>query len=62
MRKTLIAMSGAAVLSMLASVPASAFPFFLVPVLLAKEDKNFKAVNPYDKKVVRHGKQKRGKR
>ena len=63
MRKTLIAMSAAAVMSMLASAPASAFaPIFFVPALLAKQDKNFKAVNPYAKPVaVRHGKHKRGK-
>ncbi len=63
MRKTLIAISGAAVLSMVATAPASAFVhFFFVPALLANEDKNFKAVNPYAKPVaVRHGKHKRGK-
>jgi hypothetical protein len=42
--------------------PAAAFvpiPFF-IPVLMSKEDKNFKAVNPYDKpaKVHRHKKKK----
>jgi hypothetical protein len=31
-----------------APVPASAFiPLLFVPVMMAKEDKNFKAVNPY---------------
>ena len=38
-------------------VPASAFvQLFFVPVLMAKEDKNFKAVNPYAKPVRAHHK------
>ena len=60
MRKTLIAMAGAAVLSMVASAPASAFvQLFFAPALMAKEDKNFKAVNPYAKPVKAHRAHKR---
>ena len=57
MKKTIIAITGAAVLSVVASAPASAFaPLFFAPMMAAKYDPNFKSVNPYEKKAVRHGK------
>ena len=38
----------------LGTAPAFAmFPFF-VPIMMAKEDKNFKAVNPYAKPTKMH--------
>jgi hypothetical protein len=58
MKKTITTITAAAFLGVatLAPVPASAFiviPFF-VPVLLAKQDQNFKAQNPYAvKKTVK---------
>ncbi|MBN8937303.1 MAG: hypothetical protein J0I13_13730 [Rhizobiales bacterium] len=57
MKKTLATVTAAAFLgaATLAPMPASAFivlPFF-VPALLAKKDPNFKAHNPYAKKVVK---------
>jgi hypothetical protein len=67
MKKTITTFTAAAFLGVatLAPMPASAFiviPFF-VPALLAKQDHNFKAQNPYAaKKVVkrshRHAKKK----
>jgi hypothetical protein len=61
MKRAIIAATAAAFLGSAALVPtpAAAFFQFFVPmaVLKAKEDKNFKAVNPYAKKVVK----KRGK-
>ena len=62
MKKTIITLTGAAFLGMLGTTvtpaPASAFiQLFFVPGLMAKYDPNFKAVNPYEKKVaVRHKK------
>jgi hypothetical protein len=48
MKKTILAITAAAFLSGSLATPASAFvQLFLVPALMAKEDKNFKAVNPY---------------
>ena len=57
MRKAIITITGAAFLGMLGSTvtpaPASAFAmFFFAPMLASKYDPNFKAVNPYEKKVV----------
>ncbi|HWL30543.1 MAG TPA: hypothetical protein VNQ50_00265 [Xanthobacteraceae bacterium] len=58
MKKTITTLTAAAFLGVatLAPMPASAFiviPFF-VPALLAKQDHNFKAQNPYAaKKVVK---------
>ena len=50
-------LSGAAVT--LTPAPAAAFaPLFFVPVLMSKEDKNFKPVNPYAKKASHHHKHK----
>jgi len=47
----------------LTPAPASAFaPLFFVPVLMSKEDKNLKPVNPYAKKVSHHGKHKKAKK
>jgi hypothetical protein len=71
MRKTIIAITGAAFLGLLAATPASAerqtpsgfVPLPVLPAVLilgAKEDPNFKAVNPYEKKVAkRHKKSKK---
>jgi hypothetical protein len=57
MKKTILAMTGAAFLgtATLIPTPASAFVFVALPfVMEAKKDKNFKAVNPYaPKKVVK---------
>ena len=59
MKKTIATIAAVAFLGTTAvtvtPVPASAFvQLFFVPVLMAKEDKNFKAVNPYDKPVKTH--------
>ena len=63
MRKTIITLAGAAVLGMLASAPASAFaPLFFAPMLASKYDPNFKAVNPYEHKAVRHAKRHHAKK
>jgi hypothetical protein len=57
--KNTIAIVVAASFLGLGTAPAFAmFPFF-VPVLLAKEDKNFKAVNPYAKPAKMHKAKKR---
>lgn len=55
MRKA-IAVAVAAGFLGLSAAPAFAMFPFLVPVLFAKKDPNFKAVNPYEKKVSHHGK------
>jgi len=55
MRKV-IAVAVAAGFLGLSAAPAFAIIPFLVPVLLAKKDPNFKSVNPYAKKVTHHGK------
>ena len=48
MKKTILAVTAAAFLSGSLATPASAFVFVFLPaVLMAKEDKNFKPVNPY---------------
>ena len=49
MKKTILAITAAAFLgSALVPTPAAAFVWVFLPaVLVAKEDKNFKAVNPY---------------
>ena len=48
MKKTILAITAAAFLSGSLATPASAFVFVFLPaVLMAKEDKNFKPVNPY---------------
>lgn len=57
MRKA-IAVAVAATFLGIGTAPAFAIIPFLIPVLLAKEDKNFKPVNPYAKKVTHHGKHK----
>jgi hypothetical protein len=52
MKKTVLAITAAAFLSGSLATPASAFVFVMLPaVLMAKEDKNFKPVNPYEKKT-----------
>ena len=52
--KNTIAIIVAASFLGLGTAPAFAvFPFF-VPALMAKEDKNFKAVNPYAKPAKMH--------
>ena len=52
MKKTILAITAAAFLSGSLATPASAFVFVFLPAaLMAKEDKNFKPVNPYEKKV-----------
>lgn len=57
-----VAFLGSALVT-LTPAPASAFaPLFFVPVLMSKEDKNFKAVNPYAKKVSHPGKHKKSKK
>ena len=53
MRKT-IAVAVAASFLGLGTAPAFAIIPFLIPVLMAKEDKNFKAVNPYAKPAKKH--------
>jgi len=53
MRKT-IAVAVAASFLGLGTAPAFAIIPFLIPVLMAKEDKNFKAVNPYAKPAKMH--------
>ena len=53
MRKT-IAVAVAASFLGLGTAPAFAIIPFLIPVLMAKEDKNFKAVNPYAKPAKHH--------
>ncbi|MBM3529920.1 MAG: hypothetical protein FJX62_17685 [Alphaproteobacteria bacterium] len=57
MKKTIIAVTAAAFLGSAALVPtpAAAFFQFIVPmaVLKDKENKKFKAVNPYAKKVAK---------
>ena len=60
MKKALLIVTATAFLgtSTLIPTPASAM-FFLLPfVLMAKQDKSFKAVNPYDKKVMKVKKKK----
>ena len=58
MKKTIAIIVAASFLG-LGTAPAFAmFPFF-VPALLAKEDKNFKAVNPYAKPSKMHRAKKR---
>jgi hypothetical protein len=65
MKKIIIAITGAAFLGTMATAvtpaPALAFaPLFFVPVLMSKEDKNFKAVNPYaPKKAAKKSKKKK---
>ena len=59
MRKAICVAVAASFLSV-GTAPAFAMFPFLVPVLMAKEDKNFKAVNPYDKKGGK--KSKKGKK
>jgi hypothetical protein len=59
MKKTIITITGAAFLGLTATTltpaPASAFAmFFFVPFLASHQDPNFKAVNPYQKKVAVH--------
>ena len=61
MKKTIVAITAAAFLGgtavTLTPAPASAmFPIFLA---FAKPDPNFKAVNPYDKKVSKRAKHKK---
>jgi hypothetical protein len=52
MKKAILGITAAAFLSGSLATPASAFVFVFMPaVLMAKEDKNFKPVNPYEKKV-----------
>ena len=64
MKKTILAITGAAFLGLVGSsltpAPASAFaPLFFAPVLASKYNPNFKAVNPYEKKkVAKKGKKK----
>ena len=53
MKKT-IAVAVAASFLGLGTAPAFAVIPFLMPVLMAKEDKNFKAVNPYAKPAKMH--------
>ena len=50
MKKTIAIIVAASFLGV-GTAPAFAMFPFLVPALLAKEDKNFKAVNPYAKPV-----------
>ena len=57
MRKTIATVVAASFLGAgalaLAPTPAAAFaPLFFAPLLASKEDKNFKAVNPYAPKKV----------
>jgi hypothetical protein len=65
MRKAIIGVTAAAFLggiaSMLTSTPASAVcPPCVAAVMMSKEDKNFKAVNPYaPTKVAKKGKKKK---
>ena len=64
MRKTIATIVAAAFLGgsavTLTPVPAAAFvQIFFIPALMAKEDKNFKAVNPYAKKVAKKAKRSR---
>lgn len=65
MKKTIIAITAAAFLGSAALIPtpAAAFFQFFVPmaVLKAKEDKKFKAVNPYAKKAAKKSKAKKKK-
>jgi hypothetical protein len=53
MRKT-IAVAVAASFLALGTAPAFAIIPFLIPVLMSKEDKNFKPVNPYAKPAKTH--------
>lgn len=63
MKKLIIALTAAAFMggaTLVAPTPASALiPFF---VLKSKEDKKFKAVNPYAKKAAKKGKKKAAKK
>jgi hypothetical protein len=62
-KKTIIAITAAAFMggaTLLAPTPASAL--LPIPFLKAKEDKNFKPVNPYAKKAVKKGKKKAAKK
>ena len=62
MKKTILAITAAAFLSGSLATPASAFVFVFLPaVLMAKEDKNFKPVNPYAKKEVKKAKKSKKK-
>ena len=61
MKRTIVAITAAAFLGgtavTLTPAPAAAvYPIFLV---FAKPDPNFKAVNPYDKKVAKRAKHKK---
>ena len=58
MKKTIVAITALGILGSAALVPtrAVAQSFFLVPVLLKNENKNFKAVNPYEHKKVKMSK------
>jgi hypothetical protein len=60
MKKTILALTAAAFIGgTVAPTPASAFVFVFLPaVLMAKEDKNFKPVNPYAAKPAKKGKKK----
>jgi hypothetical protein len=53
MRKTIAVVVAASFLG-LGTAPAFALIPFLIPVLMSKEDKNFKAVNPYAKPAKMH--------
>ena len=62
MKKTILAITAAAFLSGSLATSASAFVWVALPaVLMAKEDKNFKAQNPYAKKEVKAKKKKKAK-
>lgn len=61
MRKAIAVAVAAGFLGFSAAPAFAMFPF-LVPVLLAKKDPNFKAVNPYEKKVTHHGKRHHAKK
>ena len=58
LRKTICIAVAAAFLSAGTAPAVAVFPFF-IPVLMSKEDKNFKAVNPYAKKAVKKSKRSR---
>ncbi|MEA3028271.1 MAG: hypothetical protein QOF91_3556 [Alphaproteobacteria bacterium] len=56
MKKTIVAITAAAFLGGTAATltPAPAHAVYPIFLAFAKEDKNFKSVNPYDKKPARH--------
>ena len=58
MKKTIAIIVAASFLGIGTAPAFAVFPFF-VPIMMSKEDKNFKAVNPYDKKVSKRAKKKK---